>query len=345
MAESPLTRDGDRRTFRWLVWLLVVAAVVTLAPLWLPLLLAAWFAHLSRGLVDRLERVFGGRRRIAVWAVLLLLTLLLIPFTLATVSLISSATAVVQRALESPEWTAALRSIVSDGGGGGISFTELLDPRRMIELLREHGGAAWAFLSRFLGVTTQVVIQVFCFFIAAYAFMYDGDGQWRWLADRIPLERRHLERLRGAFHETGRGIVISVGLTALSQAVVATIAYAALGVPRALVLGQLTFFAAFIPSFGTALVWVPVAAALALSGATVKALILAAIGVFVVGTIDNVLRPLFSKWGSLDLPVYVLILSIFGGFAIFGAWGFVIGPLFVRMAREALDIAREERSL
>jgi predicted PurR-regulated permease PerM len=275
---------------------------------------------------------------------LILLVALLIPFTLATISLISSATVVVKRAMEGPEWRAALRSIISEDGGG-VSFRELLDPARVIDLVREHGQTALAFLTRFLGMTTNAVIDVFVFFLAAYAFMYDGDRQWAWLADRIPLERRHLERFREAFQETGRGVVISIGLTSLSQAVVATIAYAALGVPRALILGQLTFFAAFIPSFGTALVWVPIAAALAISGSTVKALILTAIGIFIVGTIDNVLRPMFSRWGNLDLPVFVLIIAIFGGFAVFGAWGFVIGPLFVRLAREALDIAREERSL
>jgi predicted PurR-regulated permease PerM len=39
----------------------------------------------------------------------------------------------------------------------------------------------------------------------------------------------------------------------------------------------------------------------------------------------------------------VLVVSIFGGFMMFGAWGFVLGPLILRLTREALDIAREER--
>jgi predicted PurR-regulated permease PerM len=344
MTQSPLTNDGDRRTFRWLVWLLVVAAVVTLAPLWLPILLAAWFAQLAGGVGDRLARLFGGRRGVAAWIVLALLVAMLIPFTVATISLITTAVALVRRALETPEWRSAVRSILSDGDTG-VRWRDLVDPQHVMELVRQHGGQAWSFLSSFFGITAEVVIELFVFFIGAYAFLVDGERHWAWLASRIPLERGHLERLRQAFRETGRGIVISIGLTSLSQAVVATVAYAALGVPRAMILGELTFFAAFIPSFGTALVWVPVAAALALSGEVVRALVLTAIGVFVVGTIDNFLRPLFSRWGHLDLPVFVLIFAIFGGFAVFGAWGFVLGPLFVRLAREALDIAKEERPL
>jgi predicted PurR-regulated permease PerM len=345
MGESPLTRDGDRRTFRILFWLLAVAAAITLSPLWLPILLAAWFAHLLGGMVGRLERTFRGRRRLAVSLVLFTLVLFLIPFTLATISLIASATALLQRALESPEWRGALRSIVAADGTPGVSLTELLDPERIVALVREHGATALGFLSKFFGVTANAVIEIFVFFLCAYAFLYDGAGTWGWIAERLPLERRHLERMRKAFHETGRGIVLSIGLTGLTQAVVATITFAALGVPRALLLGELTFFASFIPSFGTGLVWVPVAAALAISGAKIKALILALVGVFVISTIDNVLRPVYSRWGHLDLPIFVLILGIFGGFYVFGPWGFVLGPLVLRLVREVLDIAREERSV
>jgi hypothetical protein len=28
------------------------------------------------------------------------------------------------------------------------------------------------------------------------------------------------------------------------------------------------------------------------------------VGILVISTIDNILRPIFSRWGSLDLPVW-----------------------------------------
>ncbi|MEO8877725.1 MAG: AI-2E family transporter, partial [Polyangiaceae bacterium] len=145
--------------------------------------------------------------------------------------------------------------------------------------------------------------------------------------------------------ETGRGLLVGVGLTGLVQGVIATVAYFALGVPRALVLGLLTCLASVIPSVGTALVWVPIAIGLGLSGRTGSAAILVGIGVLVIGTIDNVLRPVFSRFGKLELPSFVLLVSIFGGLALFGTWGFLLGPLLVRLAKEALIISREERSM
>jgi predicted PurR-regulated permease PerM len=138
-------------------------------------------------------------------------------------------------------------------------------------------------------------------------------------------------------------MLIGNGLTALSQGIVATIAYFALGVPRALLLGMLTMLAALIPSIGTALVWAPVAAGLALTGRTTAAVIMAAIGVAVIGSIDNIVRPIFSRFGQLRMPAFLILVSIFGGVAVFGMWGLLLGPLCVRLAIEAAEVLREQR--
>ena len=82
-----------------------------------------------------------------------------------------------------------------------------------------------------------------------------------------------------------------------------------------------------------------VAIGLALSGRWVAAIILGAIGVLVIGTVDNLLRPMFSRYGQLKLPTFVLFLAIFGGIALYGAAGIILGPLLVRLGVEALNLA------
>jgi predicted PurR-regulated permease PerM len=161
------------------------------------------------------------------------------------------------------------------------------------------------------------------------------------MENRSPLSPLHLRRFRAAFHEVGKGLLVGVGLTGLAQAGVATIAYFALGIPRALVLGMLTFVMSLIPSIGTAIVWVPLAIGLAVTGRTTAAVILVIIGAGVISTVDNVLRPVFSRYGELQMSSFALLLSMFGGLALFGGWGLALGPLVVRLAVEALDIAKE----
>ena len=70
---------------------------------------------------------------------------------------------------------------------------------------------------------------------------------------------------------------------------------------------------------------------------------MALVGTLVIGTVDNLMRPVFARYGKLHLSSFVLLTSIFGGLAIFGPWGLLLGPLFARLAKEALIMARIDR--
>ena len=107
-------------------------------------------------------------------------------------------------------------------------------------------------------------------------------------------------------------------------------------------LGGLTFLGAFVPLIGTASVWAPVAIGLFLSGRHGAALALVALGVLLIGTVDNLMRPYFARFGKLDLPMWVVALSMFGGLNLFGFQGLVVGPVVVRVTLELLSLVREE---
>jgi predicted PurR-regulated permease PerM len=90
-------------------------------------------------------------------------------------------------------------------------------------------------------------------------------------------------------------------------------------------------------------VWVPVAIGLALTGRTDAAIGLAVVGIAVIGSIDNIVRPYLARWGKLDLPAFLIMISMFGGLAVAGAAGIILGPLVLRLAKEAVDIAHEAK--
>jgi predicted PurR-regulated permease PerM len=64
----------------------------------------------------------------------------------------------------------------------------------------------------------------------------------------------------------------------------------------------------------------------------------------VLSTVDNFLRPLLARYGRIDLPVLVVLVSMLGGLATFGAVGVLLGPLLARLCVEALSIVAEERA-
>ena len=148
----------------------------------------------------------------------------------------------------------------------------------------------------------------------------------------LPLPRETADRIMRDLGLMTRTVFISVGLTALVQASLGTIAFLVLGVPNAFTLGAAMFFVALIPG-GPGLVWVPVAIWLAMSGHEWKAVILAAWGAGVISTIDNVLRPYFAKDG-VKLPTMMLFLGMVGGL--------FVGPIVLYLLRELTTAMQQE---
>lgn len=337
--------------FRAVVFALVLGAALTFVPLWAPLVLAAWVASMSRPLLARVSKLTHGRHKAAGVLVVLLVVLLFAPVALSIMSLSKGAGELGRNLAKSDGVKSAFVAIVSGndpgaqaaqgagGGAGGI----LQSPAKIVELVKEHGTQAASVVGGIAGMATDALLGLFVFIYAVYVFLVDGPAQYEWLEKHSPIALDHTKRLVAAFKETGRGLFVGVGLTGLAQGVVATITYFALGVPRALVLGLLTCFASLLPTIGTALVWVPIAIGLALAGKTVAAIVMTAVGVIVIGSVDNLARPVFARFGELKLSSFVLLTAIFGGLAIFGAWGLLLGPLFVRLAKEALVLLREDR--
>jgi predicted PurR-regulated permease PerM len=331
------TRDNVNVVLRVTLLLLLGAAFVAMAPLWAPVLLAAWCAIVAKPLHQRLAKRVGGRSKAAGVITVLLVVLALAPLVFVSLSLFAASTQLIQKLQQSGGGRDALSALVSTEPTFSV---QRWDTQRAIEFVREHGAGALGAAVKVVGATTAVGVGLFVFVFGFYTFLVDGRRAWDWMVEHSPLPRPYMHRLGNAFAETGRGMLVGVGATAALQGLAMTVGFLIIAVPQALVLGLITAIAALIPSIGTALVWVPVAAALAMSGRNAAAIATVALGMFV-SVVDNLLRPWLSRYGQLLLPTFVLFLAMLGGIAAFGAWGVLLGPLFVRLATEALGIWRD----
>jgi predicted PurR-regulated permease PerM len=73
----------------------------------------------------------------------------------------------------------------------------------------------------------------------------------------------------------------------------------------------------------------------------VKALILVAWCAIVVGTVDNVIRPLLIK-GRVEMHTLLVFFAVFGGVNVFGFLGLIIGPVIVAITMTLLGLLRDE---
>ena len=326
---------------RWTLLGLAVAAIYVCWPLWPSLLLAAWTAALARPLLLRFERGLKGRRRAAAALSLLIFLLLALPLGLVVLGVISGTQELVQLIVKQSSAKGAIEAVAA-GTQGAPSLQWPRSLSAAIALLQHYGAQGIDILSNVAGAAASGLVALFIYFGGAFVFLLDGPEVWSWMKQHSPLKQEHLERLAAAFQETGRGLIVGVGLTTATQGLVATLGYLALGIPRWWVLGPITGLASTIPLVGSALVWGPIALGLFLTGHHIKGAILVVLGIGVISTADNLLHPIYARMGALKMPMFLLFVSIFGGVAAFGAWGAILGPLIVRLLLEALALRSAE---
>lgn len=328
-------------SFHWCLALLCAAAALALVPLWAPLLLASWMAVAFRPLHTKLAHKIGGRSSAASVVTVLLVVAALLPMLVIGLSLVGSTASLVEQVQKAGGVGQGLQSVLASQPEGAAGAFDL---KHIGELIQSHGGQALHAASLVFGAASAAAVGVFVFIYGLHVCLVNGGRVYEWIVDHSPLERWQTQRLAAAYEETGRGLLIGVGLTALLQGAVATVGYLIIGVPQALIFGLLTVLAALIPSIGTALVWVPLGIGLLVAGKTGAGAAVLGLGV-VVSVADNFARPLLSRYAKLDLPAYLLFVAMLGGIVVFGTWGLLAGPLFVRLAIEALRLGRERHEL
>jgi len=125
---------------------------------------------------------------------------------------------------------------------------------------------------------------------------------------------------------TTSAVAVGTILTCLVQGALAGVGYFFAGIQAPILCGILTAIAALVPVIGTAIVWVPLAAYLAITGAYLKAALLAAWCIVFVGLADNVIRPL-TIGAKSNIPTLAIILGAIGGASVMGLLGLIIGPI------------------
>jgi predicted PurR-regulated permease PerM len=179
----------------------------------------------------------------------------------------------------------------------------------------------------------QLVLMMFILF-----FLYrDHRLALSTLRSILPLTESETDLILDRSSDTIYATALGRFIVAAVQGLLAALAFWALGVKGAFLLGMLTALVAIVPAVGAYLVWVPIAVYLALTGHWVKAVVLAGWGSLVVSTVDNFLYP--TLVGSrLQQHTVAVLLAVLGGIALFGISGLILGPVLLTVAKTLLEI-------
>ena len=302
----------------------------------LAILLAGIFAGLAHPLFRRLQALFGGRRRLAAGATLMILAVMVVlPLALLgsllvaqTIDLSQSVGAWLKENLENPEARSALLASLPFHDQLAAHWTTLVK-----QASEATAGLSKALVGGVSSVTLGMVSFIFLTFVFLYSlyfFLLDGRALLARILYYLPLnardERLLLERFVSVTRATLRGSV----LIAVLQGTLAGIAFAVAGIPNAVFWGSVMAILSTIPNVGAALVWVPAAGILLLQGHTTTGIALAAFCALIVGSLDNVLRPILV---GKDTKMHELLIffSTLGGIFMFGFPGLFIGPVIASL--------------
>jgi predicted PurR-regulated permease PerM len=307
------------------------------------ILVAAIFAGLAHPLYRRARTAFGEREALAS-AVTLLGILLLVGIPLVFVLTIVTNEAVRMTENVTP-W---VKQIVNEPMRlttylDGIPGIERLAPYREI-LLTKAGEAAGnlgkiivSSLSSTTRGTLMLIVDFFMVLYAMFFFLMHGRRYLDSILRYLPLRESEQDQMLQRFVSVARATLKGTLLIAMVQGTLGGVIFAILGIPGAVLWGLLMIVLSMLPVIGGALVWVPAAIVLVIQGAWIKALILSGFCSIVIGSVDNVLRPRLVGHDT-QMPDLLVLFSTLGGIAVFGAIGFIIGPIIAALFVTVWDI-------
>jgi predicted PurR-regulated permease PerM len=192
-------------------------------------------------------------------------------------------------------------------------------------------------LSNLIGIIISFILTLF----SLYYLLKDGGRLHRALVIFSPLPIKYDNEILNKLTRAVNSVIKGTLLVALIQGILAGIGFFIFGVPNPVLLGAITVIAALIPAIGTGIVVLPAALFLLFTGNLMPGIGLLLWGLFLVGLIDNFLRPKFIE-KDIHIHPLLIFLSALGGISVFGAFGFIFGPLLLSLLFALLDIYKEE---
>ena len=178
-------------------------------------------------------------------------------------------------------------------------------------------------------------------FLVLFFLFRDGNATIDNVISILPLSRDQALRLLRGIRDSVVANLYGILAVGIAQGLLTGTALAILRVPSALLLGLATAVSSLIPFVGTMLVWLPAAIYLIATGHLWKGIILMVWGSAVVGTIDNIIRPLVIG-SRVELHPLLLLFSLLGGLQVFGFIGIFIGPVVISVIAALIRLLREE---
>jgi predicted PurR-regulated permease PerM len=348
---TPVKGDGRRGFLLFLVLITLafgyVARPFASALLW-AVLAAIMFQPLYQWMLGRM----GGANRAAIATLLVILVAVIVP-AVAIADVIVGQALQVYEAVKAGRFDAAgtfeqiqgrlpgrLQQIVEGSGYGDFAVIQARITAVVRDSLTVIAGHALQIGGN--AFTSLLVFAVGLY--VTYFLLRDGTRIGALVKDTLPFSARSADRLSRSFVTAIRATIKGSVVVGLVQGLLGTITFWIVGFPSAVLLGVLMAIVSLLPAVGPALVWVPIAAYLLLTGSIWQGVLVIVSGAVIIGMADNLLRPILVGRDT-GIPDWLVLVTTLGGISAFGLSGVVVGPVIGGLFLAGWSIYREERGI
>lgn len=310
------------------------------------ILLAGIFSALAQPIYKRFEKLFKGRKTITSLVTLLFIFLIFFLPLVGLLGIVAGQAIKISNSVK--PWIAERidKPHALDEWFQSLPFYNTISTYD--DVIMQKAGELVGKMSNFLvdsvsAATLSTVNFLFLFFIFLYTmffFLKEGDLLLEKILYYLPLTDKDEQRMLDRFTSVTRATIKGTLLIGIIQGTLAGLAFWVVGIDSAVFWGTIMTVLSIIPVVGSSLIWFPAVIILAASGRFVEAIGLLIFCGFLVGSVDNILRPIFV---GRDTKMHELLIffGILGGISLFGIVGFIIGPIIAALFITVWDIYGE----
>jgi predicted PurR-regulated permease PerM len=343
--------DISGRKFRTAFVIILVVAVSALFlavtwPLLQALLLGALLAGLCHPLYRWITRLLRGRRSLGAIVTLVILFIVVAgPLSAFLGVVVQQALAVSNQAIPWVQQHFGAASTFNAHDWLAQRFPALADyvpsQAQLVESVgaaaKSIGGFLVTVASRMTATTAALLLNLFVMVYAMFFFFRDGEKILEKIFYYMPLSNEDEALMLQRFTSITRATVKGTLVIGIIQGALAGFAFWVAGIDGSAFWGTIMAILSIIPGIGAALIWVPAVIYLIVSGQVLAGLLLLAWCAAVVGTIDNILRPILVGKDA-KMPDLLILVGTLGGLFLFGPIGFIVGPIVCGLFLTVWDI-------
>lgn len=328
--------------FFLLLFVVGTVAFFIFQPFLTAIVTAAILAALFKKTYNTFEKWFRGRRATSAFLTCFIVFVVIITPVLCVLSLAVGEANTLYHALGEQS---SLENILNQGLSTVKNFpyanifinTQTLDQNQIIDNVKQFSQSALGLLRAAYQGVTQFVFWVFVMFFTLFYFLIDGKRALQYLVRISPLRNEHDRLLIQKFISISRATLKGTIVIGVLQGLLGGIMFWIVGVPSPAIWGLIMAFLSLIPMFGSGIIWLPAGIILLLLGDIWQGIFILSVGIGIVSTIDNVLRPKLVGKDTQMHPLLVFFATL-GGISLFGLSGFVMGPIIMALFMALTEI-------